>query len=627
MLLLLPMTVFAQTMEQRGKNLGEFGRANFANEQGIKNTIDNLKTGKPMTTIEPTEDTFSVQLSCQVAETIMTIEATNKMISNPTLKINYADKIFTTGAIDSVCTNGFVSDGVGYTWHVEKNQISTPITNDYGILGTCIFMKEKTFITSFQEYFMYISHALNQHLSKLGHMVIQEVNGNMQLEFSSIVAGACDDEGALQTSIPQSDVIAEIGKTGEAPQSYITQARQDETYKDITDGSSYEVYQCESTADVELYTEDYVRYKALTYTGNLPNITHGADQFRSDDGTWFLNNGTDIGIYFRWREKKGGLWSGYNQKENASYISYADKIQNDMHSDEFKSFPYRIVSTSLLEHSHNIKVDFYTTNASVKVSGSYVHGDLPYTFTVNTEQHIVREIFNVFSNNGCNPPDKCSLDTEYVCDMHGNNCVQTVKDGIKTATSAKKICMEIKTSQDIYTVCADGTQITATGQKNNFARAADYFTTKRSYNCGEVETDYDFSAWVAQGEMVTKSAHENDGTIEYINEEGQTVSMKSSALTIGEAQCVLTCKVKAPIDNSDEIMIDGKPAEKKSTTPIYSIYTKECAPIENSEEYECVAENDEIIVDSACACPSDFNENITKLMTIEAMADGMVCSE
>lgn len=620
-----------------GGNLGNSVKGKVSTEKSLSGVVSTMQNGDDLGTLGDTflcpadnetyEDIkdcqkkcylgcepykFNVQLSCQKSSEIMKVTPSHIGL-NPPLSIKFRDSVYYTNPIKAVCGNGFIDMlGNSYEWTVDMVNKSLSFTVPYSnnTLGECKVM-DKVYMSSFQNFLEPIAIALKTHVSKLGLVASHVINSDMSLSINVLVSGACD-ENSLKGELPNAQAIEDMkaGRLDMAQAQNIASA--DPNYQFLTDGKSYSDRACSIVNTPTIHSETKIVFESNEFKGVLPDVTK-----RNKGSTHVYNNGTLIGI-----------------------------SQDGRHEEDFlPKLSGRFLSSSLLLGDFtNSNGDIYhgcnngsaiAAGESCKIENRWIGSSVPYEFTVQVERSILEDIFSINSSNTCsNIPKDCKLQSETVCDFKGNNCVETVSNGLSNGVKVPKLCEKIATSSDNYMVCSDNSTITATGSKNFFSATSGYFNVTKTYSCSSkvAGDDYDYSAFLEQDKTISGSLNVTDkGDVSFstIGRDGQQVNYNTN-VTMNNTKCVQACKVKKPVAEETIIISDGSLSKSKDTVtsggvekPLETSYYKPCDKKE--DKWECPLEFNESKV-SECDCPDDFVDTILQMKFITESSKDMKCS-
>lgn len=275
---------------------------NITSYKTLGNVLETLQSGKELTTLGDTyiclydNETytslydcnkqcstkcdiykFTADITCQKSIELIKVEPVNMFAVKTPFKITYKKQTYKTDPIDSICSNGYISNGKNYKWNITKDSFGKTIVDSQALLGECLDVSKASFIAQTTTYYNAMGYAFKAHISKLGYIPSYSINKDSTMSINILVAGACNG-GELQTNIPHKNIIADIGN-GRLDTSVVSNiTKNDELYNMVT--SKYN----EST-----------KYNYSDFIKQDNTITNSADL--KDDGSYtFIGVDIDGGI-------------------------------------------------------------------------------------------------------------------------------------------------------------------------------------------------------------------------------------------------------------------------------------------------------------------------------------------
>jgi len=221
----------------------------------------------------------------------------------------------------------------------------------------------------------------------------------------------------------------------------------------------------------------------------------------------------------------------------------------------------------------------------------------------------------------------CVLKNEWICDRNGQNCIQTVREGVNLGISPQNFCYQTSSQIDSYEICADGNAITVTsssGYNDKTFSGTDYwFYIKREYECPPDEIDIDLS----RTESVISSVYENSGSISY-TDFGQTHSVDLS--NVPKDTCsVAVCTVKLQKKDTSVFSDRTNRAQTKAGTN-QELYERRVCEKDTNGNWKCPIYSGEVKVED-CSCnigldSVGFSVSISVLGSVVEASKDIICS-
>ena len=221
----------------------------------------------------------------------------------------------------------------------------------------------------------------------------------------------------------------------------------------------------------------------------------------------------------------------------------------------------------------------------------------------------------------------CTLKNEWICDKNGQNCVQTVREGVRLSVQVQPFCYNVSTQVDSYNVCADGNTISvqsSSGMNDKTFSGTDYwFYVKREYECPPDTIDVDLS----RTESVISSTQKSSNTITY-QDLGQTYSVDVSS--VHTTNCpVAVCTVKLQTQDTSVFVDKTNRAQTPGGSATYR-YEKRVCEKDQSGNWTCPLNSGETKVED-CTCNAGLNSvgfttTISILGSVVEASKDIICS-
>jgi len=239
----------------------------------------------------------------------------------------------------------------------------------------------------------------------------------------------------------------------------------------------------------------------------------------------------------------------------------------------------------------------------------------------------IDSIYKVGSDNCSGRIQGCVLKNEWICDRNGQNCIQTIREGVKLGISPQKFCYQTSSQVDSYEVCADGNAITVTsssGYNDKTFSGTDYwFYIKREYECPPDTIDIDLS----RAENVISSVSENSGSVSY-TDFGQTHSIDLSSVP-KDTCSVAVCTVKLQTRDTS-VFSDKTNRAQTSMGTTQEMYERRVCEKDTNGNWKCPIYSGEVKVeDCSCSIGLDsvgFSVSISVLGSVVEASKDIICS-
>ncbi len=107
------------------------------------------------------------------------------------------------------------------------------------------------------------------------------------------------------------------------------------------------------------------------------------------------------------------------------------------------------------------------------------------------------DVISLSQTNTCPTDDRCVIKNEWICDNRGENCIQTVREGVRTGITPQPMCYQTNTQIGSYFVCAYGDRIEVRGNPDIYGQTYTgsemWFWIKREYECPPESIDIDLT--------------------------------------------------------------------------------------------------------------------------------------
>lgn len=238
-----------------------------------------------------------------------------------------------------------------------------------------------------------------------------------------------------------------------------------------------------------------------------------------------------------------------------------------------------------------------------------------------------QETFSNTVSNNCPTASSCTLTDEQACDVTGNNCVYTVRNGIKTGNTPLPSCYAYSSALTSGNICTDGNTIsiqTNTGTQVLYSGSNAWFYYKRTYNCGNSTVNLNASQMVTTSNSAYK---DNTATsMTYVDANGTTQ-------TINNMQALDTCPtpvctVRTPQTDTSQFADGTNRSQTAGGTTVYQTNMKTCIK-DSTGAMTCPLDTNDTMVE-ACSCSGNmtgFQQAITTLGVVSDAAKDMICSQ
>ena len=239
--------------------------------------------------------------------------------------------------------------------------------------------------------------------------------------------------------------------------------------------------------------------------------------------------------------------------------------------------------------------------------------------------------------NTCPSDPQCVIRNEWICDNTGQNCVQTIKDGIKTGSTASPICYTTNTQIAVYTVCAYGNRIEVRGNPDIYGKTFTgnemWFWIKREMDCGNKEVDIDLT----RPKRALETA-KYDGSTGYMSYSHLDQSMMDISKNYNVPQNAFgTCPAPVCVVNyqeaSNDVFADRTNRSQLpggSTRVVREIRVCEESP-PSSGSYTCPYDPNKESLEKPCACDEGpnswgFQTSVSVLGAVIEASKDIICS-
>ena len=264
--------------------------------------------------------------------------------------------------------------------------------------------------------------------------------------------------------------------------------------------------------------------------------------------------------------------------------------------------------------------------------GCYAPGRVAFAYYLRKSEDL-----NLSRSDNCSSriSQECVLKNERICDRNGDNCVQTIREGVSLGIAPQPSCYNLSSQIDNYIVCTDGSNITVTsssGYNDKTFSGPDYwFYIEREYECPPQTVSIDLSRPSAVVENTSYSS--SSGQISYTDFqclEGNCTSTGNYTIDAGTPDLcpVAVCTVR--LTNSDTSVFADKTNRSQtpggaSTTPLE---VRSCT--KETGGWTCPLESGEVLVED-CKCEQGldgpgFSTSISVLQAVVNASKDLICS-
>jgi hypothetical protein len=238
------------------------------------------------------------------------------------------------------------------------------------------------------------------------------------------------------------------------------------------------------------------------------------------------------------------------------------------------------------------------------------------------------ETFSNVVTNTC--PSDCNLLDEQVCDQNGQNCIYTVKGGIKTGITPNHGCYQYNSNITTATVCSASSNITiqtSQGTQILYSGSTPYFFYKRAYDCGTSTVKIDASKQIQASGTATKTDN-TSATMTYTDMNGTTQTI--TALPTAESCLAQSCMVKRPKVSNDVFYDKTNRSQLTGGSTVYETVTKTCTGSGPSAICPVDSSLSETMLDG-CSCTGTnmrgFQQAVTNIGVVSEASKDMICSQ
>jgi len=235
------------------------------------------------------------------------------------------------------------------------------------------------------------------------------------------------------------------------------------------------------------------------------------------------------------------------------------------------------------------------------------------------------DTLSLIQSNTCSAKEGCVIKNEWVCDKEGKNCIQTIRDGVKTGLTPLPVCYTASTQVRNYTVCAYGDRIEVRGNPRYsqvFRGSEMWFWVKREYECAPQKLSIDLSRAESVIESTTYSA--SSGTITY-RDFGKTYTVQVGT---PDSCPVATCVVKTSSRDTSVFADKTNRAQTPGGATTTPFEVRTCQ--KGGRGFVCpVQTGEEVKEDCRCQMGLDgvgFSYTISVLQGILNASKDMICS-
>lgn len=281
---------------------------------------------------------------------------------------------------------------------------------------------------------------------------------------------------------------------------------------------------------------------------------------------------------------------------------------------------YGLAVVNNAEKNMNINITQFTQNHS---GGGY---DV-YNISLYKSNSYQKETFSATISDNC--PTDCELVDEQVCDNSGNNCVYTVRNGVKQTITPPKSCSTHSSSVSAGQYCADGNALTVQtneGTQVLYAGSDAWFQTKKTYQCKSDDIALDVTKMTNTSQTATKA--QESTMMSYVGLDGSSQAINN--LPVEEKCPTPTCTIKKTEVDNVQYNDGTNKSQLAGGGTTYMSYVRTCIKDDATSAMTCpvdTAAGEKMT--EACRCEGNmgpFQEAISTLKVVEEASKDMICS-
>lgn len=295
----------------------------------------------------------------------------------------------------------------------------------------------------------------------------------------------------------------------------------------------------------------------------------------------------------------------YYYSQSSNTIDVADVVAKDSTDTSSIYFNTKSINETTITSSNGTNNLGYSDYKSCTVKR------VPYE---DSNGNIKIEVVNSCSEYESN--SSCSVNRERICDVDGNNCIDSILNNSNTSYSIPTHCVGFS---DEYNVCDSGSKIysvkISSGSSNDiYYSTKAYLFTSRTYDCGTGNATFDS----ASTDEVIKNTNVSGSTINYKNFNGT-----SSTINLDSYDSCQTryCSYKKTANSTVEFSDGTTNSNTTDGTSTNELGYKECTSLATGN-YSCPLSSGESLVE-ACSCSVGLNGTGTALGYISAIEDAV----
>jgi len=258
-----------------------------------------------------------------------------------------------------------------------------------------------------------------------------------------------------------------------------------------------------------------------------------------------------------------------------------------------------------------------------------------YDFYIYKSQVYKGDSVSFSETDTCPTNTSCVIKNEWICDNTGNNCIQTIRDKIKTGLSPLPFCYTTDTRIGNYMICAYGDRIEVRGNPDIYGKTFTgknmWFWIKRDYECPSEGVDIDLSRF---GEVVRTTSYSfSAGNISYKDfscKEGTCVEIGSDTVNVGVPDTcpVAFCTVQTV--EGDTTVFGDKTNRSQTQGGVLTSPLEVRSCQRGTNGWVCPVGSGEVLVeDCACDIKVDgvgFSTTIAAMQAVVDASKDLICS-
>ena len=246
------------------------------------------------------------------------------------------------------------------------------------------------------------------------------------------------------------------------------------------------------------------------------------------------------------------------------------------------------------------------------------------------------DVVSLSESSTCPTDSECVVKNEWICDNRGENCVQTVSDGVRTGAEVLPFCYTTNTQIGNYTVCAYGDRIEVRGDTQIYDQTYTgeemWFWIKREYECPPSGIDVDLSRTEA---VISETSYDaGTGKLFYTDfrcDGGTCTPIRSDEAQVGtpDACPVATCTVQGA-EEDRSVFVDRTNRAQTTGGTMTTPYTVKTCEKDRNGNWVCPLGSGEVLIED-CRCEQGLNSfgfaaSVSVLQAVVDSSKDLICS-